>query len=449
MKGFMLAGASSNVGKTTVTFGIMRELKRRNLRVVPYKTGPDYVDPMFHSIVTGEKSTNLDTYLLDEETIKFLFENKLTDESVAVIEGVMGVYDGISGDRSLKGSSAYLSKILKLPVFLIIDARGMMTSAAAMVKGYVDFDKDTNFKGIIINKIKNKSHFEMLKKEIEHYVNIPVVGYFPLTENLEIKNRHLGLTPAKEQEDFQNKIEIAADLAKNYLDLDKILELSEIKISKDLKDPFDRYKNKFQKMKIAYAKDECFCFYYEDNLSALRKMGVELIPFNALEDKKLPDCDALYIGGGYTEIFAKKLSKNSELLEDLRKKAEQGLYIYAESEGLIYLSKGFKNSDGKFYKMAGIFDFETENTDKLQNFGYNEITADLSCEKINTKAHEFHYSKIAGENIPENIFTVRKKTKNWEGGFRTKNVLAEFSHIHFYSNPKFIVKLLEIIKEEN
>ncbi len=446
MNCFMLAGTSSNVGKTTVTMGIMGALKKRKLRVKPFKTGPDYIDPMFHHFVTGEPSINLDTWLLDEETIRALFAQGLEKDHVAIIEGVMGLYDGHRLESDI-GSSASLSKTLKVPVILIIDGRGMAKSAAALVKGYVDFDPQVEIKGVIINRISSESHYLILKEMIEAHNKVSCLGYFPNTAEIAMDSRHLGLVPVEELDGFRQKIEKAADLAEKYINLDKLLEISqkeEQKISK--KDPFDGNKQ-FSGLRIGIARDRAFSFYYEDNLQALKKMGLALIPFSPLADKSLPEnLDGLYLGGGFPEVFAQELSSNREMLIEIKRQLNNGLPCYAECGGLMYLTKELLLKTGEVYKMVGFLNAHTKMTNRLQRFGYVNICAYLNGKVIEIRGHEFHHSLVQAQEEIATAYVISRKGKTWTGGYREKNLLAAYPHIHFYSNPAFLKSLLTMVK---
>ncbi|MEG0496227.1 MAG: cobyrinate a,c-diamide synthase, partial [Eubacterium sp.] len=252
MNTFMLAGVSSNVGKTTVTMGILSAFCKRGVDVVPFKTGPDYIDPMFHTFVTGKKSTNLDTWMIDAESIRTLFFNKLKNNSLGIMEGVMGLYDGHGADSDV-GSSAYLSKIVKAPVFLIIDGRGMSKSAAAMVKGYAEFDSETRIAGVIINKVSSESHYLLLKEMIERFAGVPCVGYFPNCPDIVMNSRHLGLIPVDELQGLKEQVDKAAALAEAHIDLDQMLALSEVKTIPPIKeDPFEVYADRYSDITLGY-----------------------------------------------------------------------------------------------------------------------------------------------------------------------------------------------------
>ncbi|WKY47452.1 cobyrinate a,c-diamide synthase [Eubacteriaceae bacterium ES3] len=447
MNYFMLAGISSNVGKTTVTMGIMGALKNRKLKVKPFKTGPDYIDPMFHRFVTGEDSINLDTWMLSEEVVRQLFDRRMEENDVGVLEGVMGLYDG-NRLESEKGSSAYLSKLVDAPVILIINGRGMAKSAAALVKGYMDFDPDVNIKGVIINRISSESHYQLLKEMIEAYNPVTCLGYFPETPEIIMDSRHLGLVPVEELEGFREKVEKAAEIAEKTIDLDKLLEISERPVRKPNRpDPFLRLNETYKGLKIGIPRDRAFNFYYDDNLRALENAGVSLVEFSPINDKCLPQgLDGLYIGGGFPEIFAKELEKNTSMLEDIRKKLEAGLPCYAECGGLMYLTERITNNEGQSFEMVGFLKAQAKMTKKLQRFGYVDLCAFIGGQSIESRGHEFHHSLIESEEELQTAYVISKRGKTWTCGYTQNNVLAGYPHIHFYSNPKFLEALLSVVK---
>ncbi len=447
MSSFMLAGVSSNVGKTSITMGIMAALCRRGANVVPFKTGPDYIDPMFHTFVTGKKSANLDTYMVDDAVIRTLFYSRLDEAAVGIVEGVMGLYDG-RGIENDVGSSAYLSKTLGIPVFLIINGQGMAKSAAAMVKGYVDFDPDVRIAGVIINKIKNESHYKLLKEMIETFTGVPCVGWFPNAPEIAVSSRHLGLIPVDELENLKMQVARAAEMAETYIDLDQMLALSQMVQRPDVTpDPFDAYAGAYEGLTLGYASDKAFNFYYDDNFKALEKLGVRLLPFSPLEDNGLPEgLDGLYIGGGFPEMFGEDLAANTAFKASITDALEAGMPCFAECGGLMYLTKSITMLTGETYQTLGFLDAKTVMTKGLKRFGYVEVSANLGDKTVTTKAHEFHHSLVEEDEGLATCYTIQKGSRQWRCGYRYKNVLAGYPHIHFYSNPEFLLTLLDFVK---
>ena len=447
MNYFMLAGVSSNVGKTTVTMGIMAAFKKRGIRVKPFKTGPDYIDPMFHSFVTGEPSINLDTWLLDEDTIRGLFDRRLeTENDLGIAEGVMGLYDGHSLESDV-GSSAYLAKTVAAPVILIIDGRGMSKSAAALVKGYIGFDPNTKISGVIINRISSESQYQLLKEMIEAYNDVTCLGYFPNNPDIIMDSRHLGLVPVEEIADFREKVDKAAELAEAHIDLDRILELSHHgERASRYVDPFLGWQEKYRGLRIGVPKDRAFNFYYEDSFRALENAGIELVPFSPLNDSGLPkNLDGLYIGGGFPEVFGAELAQNETMLADIKHQLEAGLPCYAECGGLMYLTKSMTLNSGETNRAVGFIDGDAKMTERLQRFGYVEICAYLGGKSIEIRGHEFHHSDVTISEAVPTAYVITKNSRTWTCGYRRKNVLAGYPHIHFYSNPLFLKALLTTV----
>ncbi len=444
MKDFMLAGVSSNVGKTTVTMGIMAALRARGEAVHPFKTGPDYIDPMFHTFVTGQSSINLDTWILDPETVRLLHYGKMTDDAVGVVEGVMGLYDG-HGVKDDVGSSAYLSKVLGIPVFLIINGRGMSKSAAALVKGYVDFDPEVRVAGVIVNRLSSESHYHLLKEMIETHAGVPCVGWMPECPELAVNSRHLGLIPVDELADIREKVDQAAALAEAHIDLDQMLSLSETICPEGLMaDPFKERAGQYKGLRIGIPRDQAFNFYYQDNLSALKVLGVELVFFSPLADGALPDnLDGLYIGGGFPEVFGKEFEENQAFRENARQALEEGLPCFAECGGLMVLTQCMADKTGDPTKGIGFLPARTVMTKRLQRFGYVEVSAKIGEQHISTRAHEFHHSLVEVEEALPTAYTVSKGNKQWHCGYVKNNTIAGYPHIHFYSNPQFLIALLD------
>ncbi|MDD5878047.1 MAG: cobyrinate a,c-diamide synthase, partial [Clostridiales bacterium] len=339
MKKILIAGTNSGVGKTTISLGIMQALTKRNLKVQPYKVGPDYIDPSYHTFITGRYSRNLDSYMLDDEKIKYIVKNASKDADISVIEGVMGLYDGYGIDLN-DCTSSYTSKMLKTPVILVINAKAMAASAAAMVLGYKMLDENVNIAGVITNNVKSESHYNTLKEAIEKYTGVEVLGYFPPNKEFSLESRHLGLIPSVEMDCLKAKFDNLAEEIEKYINIDRIIEIAE---SEEFECSFDLnefiQKNKVRDKKIAVAYDKAFNFYYRENLELFEKLGMKIEYFSPMEDKKLPPCDYIYIGGGFPEVFAKELHENKEIREEIFKAYEKNIPIYAECGGLMYLGE--------------------------------------------------------------------------------------------------------------
>ena len=453
MHGLMLAGTNSNVGKTTATMGIMAAFKAKGCHVVPAKTGPDYIDPMFHQFVTDEASVNLDTWIVDPEQIKTLYARRLKADDLGIVEGVMGLYDGNMSGSEI-GSSAVLAKTLGIPVFLIIDGRGMAASAAALVMGYVHYDLDVQIAGVIVNRIKSQSHFELLKKAIETKAGVPCVGWIPEDPALTIGSRHLGLIPADELPKLKETVRRAGELTAEHVDLDRMLALSEITPRVGRPDPFADRAGAYSDLTIGVAWDRAFNFYYHDNFTALKTLGVNLVPFSPLDDSHLPDgIDGLYIGGGFPEVFGEAFEANTAMRRDLRDKLEAGMPCFAECGGLMVLTESLQNKGGARNDGIGFLPATTIMTERLQHFGYVDIAARLGGQRYNFHAHEFHHSRVETfETIPE-IYTVTKQkaagVQTWGGGYIKKHTLAGYPHLHFYADgaDDFLIALLDRVRQ--
>ncbi|CEP90941.1 cobyrinic acid a [[Clostridium] sordellii] len=446
MKKILIAGTNSGVGKTTISLGIMQALTKRNLKVQPYKVGPDYIDPSYHTFITGRDSRNLDSYMLDDEKIKYIFKNASKDADISVIEGVMGLYDGFGIDLN-SCTSSYTSKILKSPVILVINGKAMSSSAAAMVLGYKELDKEVNIKGVIVNNVKSKNHYELIKEAIEKYCNVEVLGYFPPNEKFKLDSRHLGLVPSVEIEALTEKFYDLGSEIEKYINIDRLIEISE---SEEIETSFELNElPKFKNKSIAVAYDKAFNFYYKENLELLNQMNIEIKTFSPLYDEIVPKADCIYIGGGFPEVFAKELGINKKMRESIKKAHENNVPIYAECGGLMYLGEKLLDLDGNEYEMVGIFEGISKMTKSLKRFGYCDGIAKVDTVFSNKgdiiKGHEFHHSEFNSNE--ECSYKMVKKRGNkivdeWYGGYSKGNTLATYLHTHFYNNLDSIIKFV-------
>lgn len=445
--GIVIAGTNSGCGKTTVSMGIMAALVDKGLRVQPFKVGPDFIDPMFHSFITGRESVNLDSWMLPEETVKYLFAKHSYDADLAIIEGVMGFYDGYGG-RSLEGSTADVSKIIGAPVVLVINGEAMSLSAAALVKGFVEFDKNVNVKGVIINNVSSTGHYKLLKEAIEENTGVSVLGYLRPMNDLTITSRHLGLVTSAEISDLKEKAAILSRQIQETVDLELLKEISGKAVEIDVKNMTPQIVTvEVEKVKIAVAKDKAFCFYYRDNLELLEMLGAELVFFSPLSDDRLPqNIDGLYIGGGYPEVWAEELQNNLSMRNDIKSCAEKGLPAYAECGGLMYLTDSIRVKEDREFEMVGLIPGKSCMTASLKRFGYVfvKLTVDTILAKKGSeiRAHEFHYSETLVDKRINPCFEVSKRkdgltTQLWSCGFQIHNLLAGYAHMHFWSNPEF------------
>jgi len=450
MNRIVLAGINSGCGKTTVSLGIMAALTKRGKRVSPFKVGPDYIDPGFHTFVTGNISHNLDSWLLSEDVLRFLFQRNIEGYDIGIIEGVMGLYDGFGTEKD-QGSTAHVSKILKTPVILVIDARAMSSSAAAVALGFKLYDEEVPIKGIILNKVSGEAHYKLLKTAIERDTNIPCIGYLPSKLDISLNSRHLGLIPAEEVDSLKEKTEMLAQLIEEYIDIDALeIIASNSPLLNYASDPCEEIKGTGVGLKIGIAKDVAFSFYYDDNLKLLEEIGVELIPFSPLYDEDIPDgVHGLYIGGGFPEIFASQLQDNMILRTNIKKHLENGLPAYAECGGLMYLTESIENMDGSIFDMVGFLPTKSKMTKRLQRFGYVEVNTESG---IKIKAHEFHRSIIEDNPELKYYYQVSKTRNNeivgkWKEGLIKKNTIAGYPHVHFYSDLDFVMEFIEKCKK--
>ncbi|MEG1409499.1 MAG: cobyrinate a,c-diamide synthase [Terrisporobacter sp.] len=450
MKKIVIAGTNSGVGKTTISLGIMQALTKRNLKVQPYKVGPDYIDPSYHTFITNRYSRNLDSYMLDDEKIKYIVKNSSKDADISIVEGVMGLYDGY-GINLDDCTSSYTSKLLKAPVILVIDAKAMAASAAAMVLGYKILDENVNIAGVITNNVRSESHYNTLKEAIETYTGIEVLGYFPPNKEFSLESRHLGLIPSVEMESLKVKFDNLADEIEKYINVDRIIEISETEefdTDFNLQEFIDKHDCKDKTIAIAY--DKSFNFYYRENIELFEKLGMKIEYFSPIKDNEIPPCDYIYIGGGFPEIFAKELHDNESIRKSILQAHENNIPIYAECGGLMYLGEKLENQDNELFDMVGIFKGCSKMTPSLKRFGYSlgEAKEDTILAKKGEiiKGHEFHHSIFESDEICAYHMKKMKNEKvidEWEGGYSKKNTLATYLHTHFYNNLDCIANLIE------
>ena len=435
----ILAGTGSAVGKTTIATGIMKALSEK-YDVQPFKVGPDYIDPSYHTLATGNTSRNLDSFFMKKGQVRDSYLKAMKDKDIAVIEGVRGLYEGIDSVNDI-GSTASIAKSLEAPVILIINSRSLVKSAAALVLGFKALDPEINIAGVILNKVKNKAHYEKTKRSIEEITKTEVIGGIIRDDKISIEQRHLGLVPAVERKNSLKYIDIWAEAIKNYIDLDRLVEIAKSapKISSDIVPIWNKL-NK-QPVKIGVAFDEVFNFYYKENIESLEANNAKVIYFSPLKDEGLPDVDGLYIGGGYPELFSKQLSANENMLQEIKQFHLESRPIFAECGGLMYLMNSIHED-----KMVDVYPYKSILTDRVQALKYTiaEVTQDniISKKGENFNGHEFHYSKVLVDknNIKHNLaFSILrgKGSYNLQDGFMEKNTLASYVHTHVAAMPDF------------
>jgi len=434
----VVAGITSGVGKTSITSAIIYGIKKRGYRIQPFKVGPDYIDPSYLSAISGKDAKNLDVWLMGESELLHSFVKNSTSD-ISVIEGVMGYYDGFGGKTNY-ASTHHVASLLKSPTILILDASKTARSIAATALGFAKFHRNSRIVGIILNKIGSKKHESMCKQALAS-LKVPILGSI-LRNSESLESRHLGLIPVKEQMSLQNKIRKVSREISDSLDIDKIIQIcknvSELpKVqSKKIKKPIAT---------IAVALDSSFNFYYHDNLEALRREGAKLKFFSPVTDKKIPGCDLIYIGGGFPEVLGQSLERNSIMRKMIKKHAEEGIPIYAECGGLMYLTKSISFGKKK-YKMVGLFDAETQMTKKMTlNYTEGRITSNcLISGPAKFRAHEFHYSKISNLARDAKLVYDLKIGEGISGkkdALSEYNTLASYCHLYFDS-AKYATKLV-------
>ncbi|MEH7332165.1 cobyrinate a,c-diamide synthase [Neobacillus drentensis] len=451
MNRFVLAGTGSGVGKTTFTIGIMRTLMKRGLTVQGFKCGPDYIDPTYHTAVTKRPSRNIDSFMMSHDTVRAIVARASQDADAAIIEGVMGFYDGKS-PLSNEGSAAHISEITKSPVILIVNAASMARSAAAIVKGFQKLDESSNIVGIIANQLGSKSHFEIVKAAIEQECGIPVIGYLLKGAVPMMPSRHLGLVPAIERGDLDTYFDSLAEAIEETVDVEQLLEITKTQ-SLDVSESIFDAQPQRQEVHIAVAKDAAFNFYYEENLELLRTYGATLHYFSPLQNEEVPEnAQGLYIGGGFPEEFAKILAKNEETKQSIRAALERGVPTLAECGGFMYLTEEIVNRQGQVFPMLGIIPGRVRMQDKLAALGYREITGVPGNFLINAeeqaKGHEFHYSTYEGEHTSPAYFS-KGRFRAQQEGYLHKNIVAGYTHFHFASNPQLVKNWLTACLEVN
>ena len=449
----LFSAGSSGSGKTLITCGILQVLVNRGIKTASFKCGPDYIDPMFHSQVIGTKSRNLDTFFTGEEVTRYLLAKNSADCEIAVMEGVMGFYDGVAGTTTL--ASAYdLARVTKTPVILIVNSRGMSVSLAAYIKGFLEYKKDSNIKGVIFNQM-SPMLYPRMKTLVEEELGIHVFGYVPKVEDCVIESRHLGLVMPEEIPQLKERLQKLSQVLEKTLEIDEILKLA--KSASVLSGSFSSEWKAKEKLRIGLAKDEAFCFFYEDNLALLKEMGAELIPFSPIHDKHLPEnLDGLLLYGGYPELNGQKLEANITMRGEIRQALTDGMPGLAECGGFMYLHEQMEGMDGRFYQMAGAISGKVFRTPGLTRFGYITLNQNREANVLGMRdfdripSHEFHY--FDSDNCG-NAFYAKKplSTRGWECIHGTDRLLVGFPHLYYYGNPQvpeaFLSKCEEYRKE--
>ncbi len=434
LSALVIAGTHSGAGKTTITLGLIGALRSRGLQVQPFKVGPDFIDPLHHRQASGRPPRNLDGWMLSASVNRELFARGSADADAAVIEGVMGLFDGSEGSSD-RGSTAEMAKLLGLPVVLVIDAGAMARSAAALIHGYASFDSEIHLSGVILNNIGGDAHAQMIRDALAGA--IPILGAVPRVADLVVPERHLGLhLPHEARESHAERL---AMLIEEHVDLE--LLLSAAAIERPAPAPAAAAVPPLAPAppaaRIGLARDEAFCFYYTDNLELLERAGAQLVEFSPLSDQLPADLDGLYIGGGYPELHAAELAANDAAREAIRELAATGAPIYAECGGLMYLGETLQ-LDGKAYPMCGVLPFGTRMPAPLK-LAYVQVTTTEGVFGAghHARGHLFHHSELDREPAIAHGYQVRtSRGEQLREGYHTANVLASYAHLHFASEPR-------------
>jgi cobyrinic acid a,c-diamide synthase len=451
MNRMLISAAHKSSGKTMVSIGLCAALSARGHAVQPFKKGPDYIDPMWLSLATGNSCRNLDLYLMERADIVDTFASHASE--VNIVEGNKGLYDGLSLDGS--NSNAALAKLLDLPVFLVIDARGMTRGIAPLILGYQAFDTDIQIAGVILNKLGGTRHESKLRQVIEHYTDVPVVGAIQFDERLSIVERHLGLMPSNESIAASAKVKQIGDAIAEQVDLDKLLALSR---KEQPPPPAPTYKNPpapGNEVRIGVARDRAFGFYYADDLDALEMAGATLLPFDTLKDAHLPEVDALYIGGGFPEACAAELEANTTLRGEIKRAIDDGMPVYAECGGMMYLARGI-SYEGRTYEMVGAIPGDVTMHAKPVGRGYVHLRENSehpwprqSAPAKQIRAHEFHYSSL--DNLPpDSRFAYQvERGHGITGqcdGLILNNLLASYTHLRSIGDCSWTSRFVTFIR---
>ncbi|MBR5637764.1 MAG: cobyrinate a,c-diamide synthase [Pseudobutyrivibrio sp.] len=440
MNRIMIAAPKSGSGKTTITCGILAVLKSQGMNPCSFKCGPDYIDPMFHRTVLGIPSGNLDTFFTDDDTTISLFVKEYSG-NIAVIEGVMGLFDGVGGTEE-SGSSYDLARVLKTPIILVIDAKGAGRSILAEIKGFLDYDKHGLIKGVILNRT-NPAFGDKLGKLIEDELKVQYLGSVPSIKDVEFSSRHLGLILPNEVDSINEKLEIMAGIIDENIKIADLKKIAEAAPKLDIIEDKKKEEKTEKSVRLAVASDNAFCFYYRENFELLQEAGVELVTFSPINAKHLPEgISGILLGGGYPENYLRELSSNSSIKYDIRNAFEDGMPILAECGGFMYLLDSVTDNDNRQFDMVGAISGVARFVGKLVRFGYVTIQDD----DTEIKGHEFHYYDT--DNNGEACTAIKPTgSKSWKCIHKVGGSFIGFPHLYYPSNPKFITNFVEAMKK--
>lgn len=447
-----IAGTGGDSGKTLISMGLAALWKKQDYKVTAFKKGPDYIDAAWLEFASGNRVRNLDTYMMRAEGVLRSFRRHCRQTDICLIEGNRGLYDGM--DNRGTHSTAELAKLLQTPVVLILNVTKVTRTAAATVLGCQLFDKDLNIAGVILNRTAGSRHEEVIRTSIEQTCGIPVIGAVPKIQNGGfLPDRHLGLVTPQEHPETEGLNDRLSQIIEKFIDADRIREIAEqAPTFNSAKTDAVKSAPMRPRVRIAFFQDSAFTFYYPDNLEALEMAGAELVPVSSLGDATLPDCEGLYIGGGFPETHARELSQNRSLLHSVRQKADDGLPIFAECGGLIFLCRSISFQDETF-PLAGVFPLDLEMRQRPQGHGYMEVEVDRENpffpQGIRIRGHEFHYSRIIDQQVPiSSIYSVKRGTGSFHrrDGLLYRHVLASYLHIHAEGTPTWAPDFIKTAK---
>lgn len=445
MKGVVLAGTGSGVGKTSITTGLMSRLSK-TMKVQAFKAGPDFIDPMYHTAATGRRSRNLDSFLMDDSTIRNLAGYASRDADICVIEGVRGLYEGLRGDEDI-GSTAYLAKLLGLPVILIVDARSLTRSAAAIVNGFRSFDPDVNIAGVILNNVSGRQHTDKLRTAMERYCpGVQLVGMIPKNPDKALEQRYLGL---KTLRSFAEREITPLQELTEPIDLDRVLDIAE-SFQTDLPTS-SPYTERDCGLKAAVPIDDSYCFYYRENIECLEASGFDVRTFRPTDGDPLPEADLYYLGGGYPELHASELSSNTDFLEGLASEAASGKMVIGECGGLMSMCRSITDKDGNVHGMAGVFDAEARMTGVRHGPTY--VIADAvdgnPAFAGTVRGHEYHYSDVFPAEGARFGFSVTRGQgiAGRMDGLVSGNAIGSYMHQHALSERDWIGRAVDRIMD--
>lgn len=469
----LIAGTHSGVGKTTIATGIMAALTEKGLPIQAYKVGPDYIDPSYHTLATGRPSRNLDRFMLREELLSVF--TRSAQDRWAVIEGVMGLFDGVSGTKGF-GSSGDIAKLLQAPVILIVDAGNMSRSVAAMVHGFCNFDPELEIAGVILNRVRSSAQETLLRDALDE-IQVPILGVLPKEEGISLPERHLGLVPSQEKsyraDFFEELIEVInqninlAKIRETMLEAshdkpdrgDQIIAKKNRRVIKEKDRLYDEEDSEIARnfLRLGVARDEAFSFYYQDALDCAENQGFTIVPFSPLHDRALPEgLDGIFFGGGFPELHLEELSQNKSFLQSLRDFSAAGKTIYAECGGYMYLGQQVADFEGRVFALVGLIPVKFQMTRKLQGMGYRKgiFQQDnfLGAAGSVVYGHEFHYSKsdFIGVTDPAATYAFELFKRDQPirlDGYAKDNILASYLHLNFAGDPRLLQRWAEHIRQ--